>query len=61
MSWGFFFVGAIIFAIYTAFTLWIIFNQSKKQREEGNGTHYDDVDMDGIGNYGRVPNKKTRM
>jgi len=60
MSWGFFLVGAVIFALYCWFTIWIIFSQSKKQREEGNGTQYDDVDMDGIGNTGRVPNKKTR-
>lgn len=38
MSIGFFFVGAGIFAIYVWFTLWIIFDQSKKQRAEGNGT-----------------------
>lgn len=60
MSLGFFFVGAIIFAVYVWFTLWIIFDQSKKQKAEGNGTRYDDVDMDGIGNYGRIPNKKPK-
>ena len=60
MSFGFFIVGAIIFAIYVWFTLWIIFSQSKKQREEGNGTQIDVTDMDGIGNYGRIPNKKPK-
>lgn len=62
MSWGFFFVGAFIFALYVWFTLWIIFDQSKKQREEGNGTmgYYerhqpDSIDMDGMGNQGRMP------
>lgn len=60
MSIGFFFVGAGIFAIYVWFTLWIIFDQSKKQREEGNGTKYDIADMDGMGNYGRIPNKKPK-
>ena len=64
MSWGFFFIGAIIFAVYVWFTLWIIFDQSKKQREEGNGTqgYYerhqpDSLDMDGMGDQGRVPSR----
>ena len=60
MSSGFFFVGAGIFAIYVWFTLWIIFNQNKKQREENYPTYVDSIDMDGIGNYGRIPNKKPK-
>ena len=62
MSWGFFFIGAIIFAVYTWFTFWIIFSQNKKQREEGNSAqgYYerhqpDSLDMDGMGDQGRVP------
>lgn len=62
MSINFFIVGAVIFIAYACLLVWIIFDQSKKQRQEGNGTIYDegDVDLDGIGNQGRVPNKKTR-
>lgn len=62
MGWGFFFMGAFFFSIYVWFTLWIIYDQNRKQREEGNGTqgyyerHQPDmIDMDGIGNQGRVP------
>lgn len=59
MSLGFFFVGAVIFAIYVWFTVWIIFNQNKKQREE-NYPNIDVMDEDGVGNYGRIPNKKPK-
>ena len=59
MSWGFFFVGAVIFAIYVWFTVWIIFSQNKKQREE-NYPNIDVMDEDGVGNYGRIPNKKPK-
>lgn len=38
MSLGFFFVGAILFSLYVWFTVWLIFDQNKKQRAEGNGT-----------------------
>ena len=62
MSFGFFLMGAAFFALYVWFTLWIIFDQNRKQREEGNGTkgYYerhqpDNVDMDGMGNQGRFP------
>lgn len=62
MGWGFFFMGAFFFSIYVWFTLWIIFDQNRKQREEGNGTqgYYerhqpDSIDMDGMGNQGRIP------
>lgn len=60
LGWGFFLMGASFFALYVWFTLWIIFDQNRKQREEGNGTmgYYerhqpDDIDMDGMGNQGR--------
>ena len=63
MSTLFFIIGFCIFSLYIWFTLWIIFDQNKKQREEGNGTqgYYerhqpDAVDMDGIGNQGRFTN-----
>ena len=61
MSYTFFIVGAIIFAIYVWFTLWIIFNQSKKQREEGNGTQIDVVDMDGTENVADEPKDVTAV
>lgn len=60
MSYTFFIVGAIIFIAYALLLFWIIFDQSRKQRAEGNGTVFDEVDMDGHGNYGRIPNKKPR-
>ena len=60
LGWGFFFMGAVFFSLYVWFTRWMIFDQNKKQREEGNGTmgYYerhqpDDIDMDGMGNQGR--------
>jgi len=59
MSLGFFFIGAVIFAIYVWFTLWIIVDQNKKQREENYPTQVvDNFDMDGHGNYGRFPSEK---
>ena len=35
LGWGFFLMGASFFALYVWFTLWIIFDQNRKQREEG--------------------------
>jgi len=67
MSINFFIVGAVIFIAYTCLLVWIIYDQSRKQRAEGNGTkgYYerhqpDSVDLDGMGDQGRVPNKKQR-
>ena len=70
LGWGFFLMGAVFFSLYVWFTLWMIFDQNKKQREEGNGTqgYYerhqpDDIDMDGMGNQGRfnyTPRPKAR-
>ena len=54
MGTGFFAVGAIIFALYMYFTIWNIFNGSKKQREE-NSPVADKTDMDGMGNFSRFP------
>ena len=60
LGWGFFLMGAVFFSLYVWFTLWMIFDQNRRQREEGNGTmgYYerhqpDDIDMDGMGNQGR--------
>ena len=53
-----FVVGFVIFSVYLYFLIWNIFWSSKKQREEnypnltGMG---DEVDYDGMGNYGRFP------
>lgn len=43
MSTLMFIIGFCIFSVYIFFTFWIIFDQNKKQREEGNGTkqYYD--------------------
>lgn len=38
MSSAFFIVGFCIFSLYIYFTLWMIFDQNKKQRQEGNGS-----------------------
>ena len=53
-------MGAVFFSLYVWVTLWMIFDQNKKQREEGNGTmgYYerhqpDDIDMDRMGKQGR--------
>ena len=62
MSLTFFVVGGVIFAVYMYLTIWNIFYSSKKQREEnypsltGMG---DDIDYDGMGNYGRFPESKV--
>jgi len=66
-------MGAVFFSLYVWFTLWIIFDQNRRQREEGNGTqgYYerhqpDDIDMDGMGDQGRFkyvakPKAKKRI
>ena len=53
-------VGFVIFAVYLAFLFWnIIYNGNKQQEENYPTLSKDDiVDFDGIGNQGRVPNKK---
>lgn len=60
MSYTFFLVGGVIFAIYIWFTIWIIFSQNKKQREEDYPSIADSMDVDGHGNYGRIPNKQPK-
>ena len=60
MGLGFFIVGAVIFSAYVYFLIWSIFDSNKRQREENYPTLVDDMDMDGIGNYGRIPNKKPK-
>ena len=60
MSVGFFLVGGVIFAIYVWFTIWIIFSQNKAQRKENYPKVADSMDMDGHGNYGRIPDKQPK-
>ena len=54
-----FFVGLTIFIVYVYFLLRIIGRQHRIQRKEHSNA-YDQVDHDGIGNQGRVPDKKPK-
>ncbi|MDC1217312.1 MAG: hypothetical protein ACKVJR_00340 [Flavobacteriales bacterium] len=54
-----FFVGVIIFIVYVYFLLTIVRKQHKIQRKENMNT-YDSSDFDGIGDQGRIPNKKPK-
>ena len=64
MSIIFFGIGFIIFSLYLILLVWnIIYNGNKKEEENYPNLDYDkfnDVDMDGIGNQGRVPNIRKR-
>ena len=56
MSIIFFGVGFVLFSIYLVFLIWNIIYNGNKQQEENYPTLQDNVvDMDGIGNQGRVP------
>ena len=61
MSLVFFGVGFLLFSIYLIFLIWNIIYNGKKQKEENYPTinikQDDNIDMDGIGNQGRVPTK----
>ncbi len=61
MSIVFFGVGFILFSIYLVFLVWNIIYNGRKQKEENYPTlktRQDNIiDMDGIGNQGRVPGK----
>ena len=61
MSIVFFGIGFIFFALYLIFLVWNIIYNGRKQKEENYPTievkRDDNVDMDGIGNQGRVPTK----
>ena len=62
MSIVFFGVGFILFSIYLVFLIWNIIYNGNKQQEENYPTLQDNViDMDGIGNQGRVPKIRTRV
>ncbi len=61
MSYVFFGVGFIIFGIYLTFLIWnIIYNGNKQQEENYPNLQDDVIDMDGIGNQGRVPEYKKK-
>jgi len=60
MSIVFFGVGFVIFSIYLIFLIANIIYNGNKQQEENYPTLQNDViDMDGIGNQGRVPTHTT--
>jgi preprotein translocase subunit YajC len=54
-----FFVGLVVFVVYAFFLLRIISRQHRIQRRE-HAEAYDSIDQDGMGNQGRIPNKKTK-
>jgi hypothetical protein len=61
MSIVFFGIGFIFFSIYLILLIWNIIYNGRKQKEENYPTinikQDDNIDMDGIGNQGRVPTK----
>jgi len=60
MSIVFFGVGFVIFSIYLIFLIAnIIYNGNKQQKENYPTLQNDLIDMDGIGNQGRVPSHTT--
>ena len=60
MSLVFFGVGFLLFSIYLIFLIWNLLYNANKQKDKNNpnlGTsNSDNIDLDGIGNQGRVPN-----
>ena len=63
MSLLMFGIGFLIFVIYVVFLVWNIVYNGNKQQEENYPTISsinDTIDMDGIGNQGRVPMIKTK-
>ena len=58
MSLTMFLIGFMIFIVYVIFLVWNIVYNGNKQQEENYPTilKNDMIDMDGIGNQGRVPN-----
>ena len=56
-----FIVGFVIFSLYMYVTIWSIFYNSRKQREENypNLTGMGEpIDYDGMGNFSRFPSEK---
>ena len=63
MSYVMFGVGFLIFILYVIFLVWNIVYNGNKQQEENYPTisRIDDIiDMDGIGNQGRVPTNEKK-
>jgi hypothetical protein len=66
MNIAMFIVGFCIFSVYIYFTIWSIFYNSRKNREENYPNYYsrhgqvDNMDSDGMGNFSRFPNKKEK-
>lgn len=60
MSLVFFGVGFLLFSIYLIFLIWNLIYKVNKQKDKNNPnlgtTNSDNIDLDGIGNQGRVPN-----
>ena len=54
-----FFVGLTIFIVYVYFLPRIIGRQHRIQRKE-HANAYDQIDLDGMGNQGRIPDKKPK-
>ncbi len=67
MNIAMFIVGFVIFAAYVGFLVWNIFYNARKNREENYPGYYsrhgqiDDMDMDGMGNFTRIPAEKKRV
>ena len=63
MSIVFFGVGFILFSLYLILLIWNVIYNGRKQKQENYPTVNvkekvrDNIDMDGIGNQGRVPVK----
>tara|TARA_Y100001963_G_C6443829_1_gene292641 strand:- start:198 stop:443 length:246 start_codon:yes stop_codon:yes gene_type:complete len=62
MSLTMFLIGFMIFIVYVVFLVWNIVYNGNRQQEENYPTvvKNDIIDMDGIGNQGRVPNIQKR-
>jgi len=64
MSIVFFGIGFTLFSIYLVFLIWNIIYNGNKQKEENYPNlivnDHDVIDMDGVGNQGRVPLKSRR-
>jgi hypothetical protein len=65
MSLAMFGVGFLIFGLYLILLIWNIIYNGNKQKEENYPNldlhRFDTIDMDGIGNQGRVPKIRTRV
>ena len=58
MNPAIFLVGGVIFTVYLFLLLLNITYSNSKQREENYPNRVDSMDLDGMGNYSRIPVKK---